>query len=201
MSNTKETASLVLRTSDIFGEDITENALSLIINNAVGSISQNGQLITFKNVNPRLLLGDMFDKYTKFNLNLSSYTTRSSGSSLLEADMTFFMSGFNWSNQGYSLKSGSITNKAVVFTTHLFNTSTLGSEVTINSNTLTFHKPTSNFDITIELRDGLGNYLDQIVNHQTFIFDVVGCDGFQQNEIINNQELPRGNINNHLIIR
>ena len=86
----------------------------------------------------------MYDKYTKFNLNLSCYTMRTPNVHLDEADITYFMSGFNWSNQGYSLKSGSITNKAFIFTCHLFTTTTVGSEVQINSNTITFHKPTSN---------------------------------------------------------
>jgi hypothetical protein len=202
MSNSKETASLVLRTSDIFSDDITTANLNLIINNQVGNIAQNGQYIVFKNVNPSLLLGDMLDKYTKFNLNLSSYSARAPFTQNLESDMTFYMSGFNWSNQCYNLKTGSITNKAVVFTSKLYE-NTNGYDVPINSNTLTFHKPTSgNFDIIIELRDGLGNYLDTVVNHQTFIFDIVGCDGYQTNEraVINNVEIPINNINNRLNI-
>ena len=149
MSNTKETASLILRTSDIFNEDITDSTLGLVINNSVGSIGQNGQLITFKNVNPQLLLGDMYDKFTKFNLNLSCFTTRKTVGNLSDgSDMTYFMSGFNWSNQGYSLKSGSITNQAVFFTHHLTSNAYGGSDVNIKSNSLTFNKPISNFYIT-----------------------------------------------------
>ena len=201
MSNSKETASLVLRTSDIFTDDITTANLNLIINNQVGSIAQNGQYIVFKNVNPKLLLGDMYDKFTKFNLNLSSYSTRAPISQNLESDMTFYMTGINWSNQGYNLKTGAITNKAVVFTSKLYE-NTNGYDVPINSNTLTFHKPTGNFDIVIELRDGLGNYLDTVVNHQTFIFDIVGCDGYECNQraVLNNVNIPINNIDNRLNI-
>ena len=68
----------------------------------------------------------------------------------------------------------------------------------INCNTLTFHRPTSNFDITIELKNGLDQYLSQIVNHQTFVLDIVGCDGYQRNPITNYQEIPVNNIDNRL---
>ena len=51
MSNSKETASLILKTSDITTDDITSATLAAVINNSVGSIDISGQLIRWKNIN------------------------------------------------------------------------------------------------------------------------------------------------------
>ena len=151
MSNSKETCSLVLKTSDITTTDLTSG--NLPINNAIGSIDTSGQRITWKNINPQMLFGDMYDKFDKFNLNLACYSSRKTTANLADADVTFYMSGLQWSNQGYSLKTNSLTNKAVIFSLVLVNTTTSGTDTYgQNSNTLTFFRPTSNFDITIELK-------------------------------------------------
>jgi hypothetical protein len=200
MSNSKETCSLVLKTSDITTTDLTSG--NLPINNAIGSIDTSGQRITWKNINPQMLFGDMYDKFDKFNLNLACYSSRKTTANLADADVTFYMSGLQWSNQGYSLKTNSLTNKAVIFSLVLVNTTTTGTDTYgQNSNTLTFFRPTSNFDITIELKNSIDNYVEQVVNHQTFTFDIVGVDGYQRNPIINNQEIAQKNIDNHLTIR
>jgi hypothetical protein len=142
----------------------------------------------------------MLDKYTKFNMNLSCYSSRKTESSLTDCDMTFFISGsgIKFSNQGYNLASGSLTNKTVLFTSFLTNNTAQGSVAILNNNTITFDRPTTNFDLTIDMRNGIGKYMTKIMNHQTFVLDIVGCDGYQCNLITNNQELPRNNIDNRL---
>jgi len=153
MSNSKETASLVLKTSDITTDDISTTTLAAVINNSVGSIDVSGQLIKWKNINPKLLLGDMYEKYDKFNLNLSCYSSRKVATALADFDVTFYISGLPWSNQGYSIKSQSITQKAVLATLLIDATTSYGVKSDINNNTLTFNKPTGNFDITIEIKN------------------------------------------------
>jgi hypothetical protein len=198
-SNSKETASLVLKTSDITTDDITTVTLATVINNSVGSIDISGQLIKWKNINPKMLLGDMYEKYDKFNLNLACYSSRKVGVQLVDSDITFYISGLQWSNQGYSLKTASITPKATLFSLQLVNTTTIGTDsFGQNMNTLTFYKPTSNFDITIEMKNSVDSYMAQIMSHQTFILDIVGCDGYQRNPITNYQEIPVNNIDNRL---
>jgi len=198
MSNSKETASLVLKTSDITTNDITAVTLAGVINNSIGSIDISGQLIKWKNINPKMLLGDMYEKYDKFNLNLACYSSRKVEFQLVDSDITFYISGLPWSNQSYSLKTNSIIQKAVLSTMYLPNATTFGSDSIINNNTLTFYKPTSNFDITIEMKNGIDSYMGQIMNHQTFVLDIVGCDGYQRNPITNYQEIPVNNIDNRL---
>jgi len=198
-SNTKETASLLLKTSDITTDDISDANLAIGISNSVGQITNNGYTIKWKNISPQLLFGDMYNKYEKFNLNLASYSSRRTAASLSDSEMTYYISGLPWSNQSYSLKSGSLTNKAPLFSLCLVNTTASGTDsFGQNMNTLTFNKPISNFDITIDMRNSIDTTPNQVMNHQTFIFDIVGVDGYQCNPITNNQELPRNNIDNRL---
>ena len=205
MSNSKETCSLVLRTSDISNVNLTDASINTDkIDNEIGSIYNDGSTITWRNINSDLLFSDMKDKYNKFNLNLSCYSSRKVAVDLVDSDITFFISGLNWSNQSYSLKSKSITREAVLFTSLLNNNTIYGDADIINSNTLTFYRPTSNFDITIDMKNGIGNRLNQIMNHQTFVLDIVGTDGYQINNeraVLNNVEIPINNINSRLIIK
>ena len=199
MSNTKETTSLLLKTSDITTNVFDTDGLGDGINNSIGYVSANGQTVTWKNINPKLLLGDMYEKYTKFNLNLCSYCCGNAQLSLQDNDLTYYISGLPWSNQGYSLKTQSLQNKAPLFNLVCQATTAHGADTYgHNSNTLTFNKPTSNFDITIEVKNGIGGNMAMVMPHQSFVFDIVGVDGYQQNPIINNQELPRNNIDNRL---
>jgi hypothetical protein len=197
MSNTKETASLILRTCDITTDDLVTG--NIAINNSFGSISADGQTITWKSINPKILFGDMYEKFTKFNLNLASYCCRKSDLTLTDNDITFFISGLLWSNQAYSLKTQSITQSAPLFNLIVGATASHGIDTYgQNHNTLTFFKPISNFDVTIELKNGVNGKMTQVMPHQSFIFDITGVDGYQQNPITNNQELPRNNIDNRL---
>jgi len=203
MSNSKETCSLILRTSDISNVNLTDESINTDkIDNEIGRIYNDGSTITWRNIDPNLLFGDMLNKYTKFNLNLCAYSSRKVAVDLADSDMTVFISGLNWSNQSYSLKTKSITREAVLFTDLLNNTTLTGDTDIVNTNTLTFYKPTSNFDITIDMKNGIGNRLNQIMNHQTFVIDIVGCEGYQTNDraVLNNVEIPANNINNRLYI-
>ena len=51
MSNSRETASLILKTSDITTDDITTASIDTGINNSVGQITNNGYTIRWKNIN------------------------------------------------------------------------------------------------------------------------------------------------------
>jgi hypothetical protein len=198
-SNYKETSSLILKTADIYNGNLTNQAINVdLINNDIGQITKDGARITWKNINPKVLLGDMYEKFTKFNLHLCSYSMRKLNADLTDNVLLFSMSGLPWSNQGYNLQSKSITNQTLIFSTSLNATSTNGDGFLGSDSTLTFNRPTTNFDITIDIRNSLNAYPNDYLNHQTFSFSITGVDGYQQNPITNNQELPRNNIDNRL---
>ena len=202
MSNTKETASLILRTVDISGDNVditTANLGNGSLITSVGSITENGQCVTWNNIDFRNLLGDMYDKYDKFNINLNGYVSRKVAVNLTDYDATFFVSGLPFSNQTYNVKTGNNGAQSVLWCTNLILTTNNGTATTANSNTMTIYKPKNLCNITINIFNGLNARIAQVVNHQTFIFDITGCDGYERNKVFNNQEILNSQpLNNRL---
>ena len=65
-----ETASLLLKSSELtFGS--TTN---------IGTADTNGTTLTWNNINLRVLLGDLYDKFDRFNLNLNTIATSQANS-------------------------------------------------------------------------------------------------------------------------
>ena len=83
MSENKLVGSLILRTIDI---DPTRNAPTTIVgtappvptpfDNEYGTCAGNGGLITWKNVNIRTCLGELYQKYDRFNLKMTAAQIR-----------------------------------------------------------------------------------------------------------------------------
>ena len=76
MSENKLVGSLVLRTIDI---DLTRAAPTTIVatvptpfDNDYGTCQGNGGVITWKNVNIRTCLGELYKKYDRFNLKMTA---------------------------------------------------------------------------------------------------------------------------------
>jgi len=91
-------ASLILRTSNANYEDILQTTH------------------TWNNINLRTLLGDMFDKYEKFNLILTQMASTPCDGALgtSASDLTLYatISGLPFTNQGY--ENGMISTSAVL---------------------------------------------------------------------------------------
>ena len=140
MSNLKN-ASLVLRTAD----------LPLNDSNNIGSMNASRTIMTWNNINLRLLLGDMYDSYDFFNLNITQITTNigpSFGATIADRNVTLRISGLPFINQTYSVKNGCNTNVA-----HLCNFTKFGGNtiytVSFTNNSLTFGKNQDICNITI----------------------------------------------------
>ena len=90
-----ETVTLILNSFDISSSTnpVTFNnaGVSQTIDNQYGRISDNKLNLTWKNINLKMLMGDMFDKYETFNLYLYQITqSQGCGSS-------FTIGGYNLS--------------------------------------------------------------------------------------------------------
>ena len=66
----QETATLILNTFDINPSQTAADYYNKTIDNQYGRISHNRALITWKNINMRQLLGEMYDRYETFNMYL-----------------------------------------------------------------------------------------------------------------------------------
>ena len=127
----EESASLVLRVADLPNNG----------SNNVGSCDAYHTNMTWNNINLRTLLGDMYDKYDKFNLVPVVFTTGQGTTTFgtAEDDRIFqvYISGLPFTNNVYDTNLKSNTNVAICNTVKFVRSNT----VTINGGVaLTFTK-------------------------------------------------------------
>lgn len=148
MNPNSECASFVLRTCDLPNFASGENSMGST-NNASGSS------YTWKNVDFRSILGEMYTKYDSFNIGLVNMVTTSQPANYaLTADNKLgilYMSGLRWKNSSYDLKSKSKTDNCAIGYVNLSTVSTTtGSVVQFNGLSLnSIAKPYESTDITI----------------------------------------------------
>ena len=94
---------------------------------AKGSVNNFNTVTTWNNINFRLLLGDMYDKYDLFNIRLVSIACDDnrigelvSGNSASDRIVTVNMSGLNFYNQTYDSSTNINTSKTVIATYKLY---------------------------------------------------------------------------------
>ena len=101
----QEKALLVLKTSDLtFGQT-----------NSVGTANATGTQCTWNNINLRVLLGNLYDKYSRFNLCLNTFTTGPCGV-LTDAETGTYitLSGLPFVNNTYGVKNNSLNSEAFI---------------------------------------------------------------------------------------
>jgi hypothetical protein len=169
MSNL-QMASLVLRSSD----------LTLNASTQYGTCDQFRLTQTWNNINLRILLGDMYDKYDLFNICLNTITTASAvantGASNDDRNVILKLSGLPFINQTYSVKQG--CNTAICpISSFLFVSNASTTQLFYSNNCYTFGKSQQSCNLTVQygrvLDDALpttGNAYPSVV----LIFDIVG---------------------------
>lgn len=192
---------LVLRGSD----------LSAGTENTSGSASAFRDVLTWKNINLRNILGPLYDKYDTFNFSLSYVCSGPPTNALTNADVTSFgrgdvrnlilnivVSGLPFIGSNYSQSSQH--NTSSVFCGSFFypahnnlpnNLMMEGCAVTKEfqkSNVITIGKNQEQVNLTITLlRVSDWNPPDMDVNgttplpNTTFVFDITGCDLKKEN--------------------
>ena len=126
-------ATLVLKTSDLTAGSSTN----------IGIMNTNKTDMTWSNINLRLLLGDMYDKYDYFNLYLKDISTAAVGStagaSLDDRNLLIRLGGLPFVNQTYSQSRNA--NQTDVILTPFNNTINVCNNLTIqNGKQFTFAK-------------------------------------------------------------
>jgi hypothetical protein len=102
----QEKALLVLKTSD----------LTFNQTNSVGIANATGTQCTWNNINLRVLLGNLYDKYNRFNLSLNTFTTGPLIGVVSDADTGTYitLSGLPFVNNTYSVKNASLNTEAIL---------------------------------------------------------------------------------------
>ena len=97
MAENKLVGSLILRTIDIeptraFPTTITSGPNPF--NNDYGTMTANGGLVTWKNVNIRTCLGELYRKYNRFNLKMTAAQIRhNTVAAVADAQFLVYISG------------------------------------------------------------------------------------------------------------
>lgn len=171
---------------------VNENA-SLVLNTATGTPNAKYTSCTWSNINLRHLLGDMYDKYDRFNLCLNTIAQGVSDVGFLnnpkDGQCIVRINGLPFVNNTYNISSSgnSLTSNAVIATFN-FTSNSSSVQYFYGSNIATFSKNSDICSITIDyLRvedltvptTGAGKVFPQM----TFIFDIFGIDDYKTNDV------------------
>jgi hypothetical protein len=173
-----QTASLVLKSSDLtFGSTTT-----------VGYADASGTTLTWNNINLRVLLGDIYDQYDRFNLNLNTIATNSAGLIGTSADdrcCYITIQGLPWVNNTYNQKTNSNSN-ATVIASCVFTSGGQTTQYYYGNNTTTFIKNQDICNITINIRkilDDASPLTSVAFPKIMFIFDIEGVEAYKVKDI------------------
>ncbi len=191
MAESKLIGSLVLRTIDIE----PTRAAPIINNNAApfeneyGICAANGGVVTWKNINLRTCLGELYYKYDRFNLKLTAVQLRHTGLTLPDAQLMIYMSGLPFSSgSGYNTRLGPTNQVAIGCANFISGSANIGVTTPIISGLVSFDKPLQNtFNITVELKNSsttatnplISGYSEKttlILGHWSIMCDIYGID-------------------------
>ena len=157
MSENKLIGSLVLRTIDIDPTRFVpiSSLGAAPFENEFGILAANGAVATWKNINLRTCLGELYYKYDRFNLKLTAVQSRHSTITLSDAQFMIYMSGLPFSSgSGYNTRLGPTNQVAIGCVNFISGLPTVGITTSIVSGLVSFDKPLQNtFNITVELKN------------------------------------------------
>ena len=168
-------ATLTLRTT----------SLTINANTSKGVVDQFRTCMTWNNINLRLLLGDMYDKFDNFNLQLAyigcdddrfwngtAYVT-AAGTDESDRIVTLNLSGLNFLNNTYDSDTNNIGSSVVIGTYKFYE---IFAKEYCNS-IVTITKGSDMCNLTIQYKDIFLNTTPSTASsypHMTFVFNVYG---------------------------
>ena len=194
----QETATLILNTYNISQAVSTPSTFyNKTVDNQYGTITNNRCTLTWKNINMKQVLGEIYNKYETFNLKLyqmaQTTTMINSGSAISNQSslVDVRISGLPFINDGYNIASRN--NSSGLYLTSLlltiFNYLSTGIVTTYNPICLTFGK-CENVDITIDMKrtkDQIYPVIEQAdtaLGQFIFTFKIYGIPTREPNSII-----------------
>ena len=140
MAENKLVGSLILRTIDIEPTRVRPVPASQSFSNDYGICNANGCFVLWKNDNIRTCLGELYNKYDKYNLQMTSFQVRQNTTTGPTVDSHFvvYMSGLPFSNYNTSLGPN---NGAALGCVNFNTTGTTGTTTFFTSGLVSFDKP------------------------------------------------------------
>ena len=153
----QEFATFHLNTSDILNSNVAGN---YPVVNQYGSVNTIRTDYTWNNIDFKTILGDMYDKYKKFNIHLCSVSydqIAAYGATLNDRNLIINVFGFPFSNCTYESRNNSnvsfYNGGSITFVQN-----TAGQTYLLDSNMMTIYSPTN--PQTIRIRLSLINGVD-----------------------------------------
>lgn len=155
-------ASLILKTSDFSSQ--SDFVYGTAYNSSKFYANEKMSSMTWRNINLRDLLGDIYDKYDYFNICLNTLSTAQANLIDPNSDarnVSIKLNGLNFYNQGYTSKTLTVNNNSTIIGTFNFTPSASSTQYYYGCNIATFKKSADIVDITIEYP----RILDDIVSN------------------------------------
>jgi hypothetical protein len=193
-----ESRILNLKSIDINSSGTYADYYNTTIVTAYGKVEENRSKLTWTNIDMRQILGDMFDKYDRFNISLNFVGTSETGTGEeTTSDFRFFqvmLSGLSFTTT-YNHSYKSSDNKALMGLVN-FPLTAQTAYITNqqNSATYTFEK-TQNVSLTIDLLNIFDNtyYVPDdntsLIGHTIFSFTITGVDAFEKEKLVKNYDV------------
>ena len=197
-----ESINFVLKSTDINSDNTAATYYGLTYTNNIGSVAQNRNSITWNNVNLRMLLGEMYDRYDKFNISLNFIAGSRTGSVVEDAptnrNVSVRMRGLNFTSS-YSQASGNNNNSIVLSTIQIpltNNTAWVNNYFT--QQYFTFQKQET-ATITIDLISVLTDTFPtptqstKLIGHLLYSFNIFGCEEYKntKNDLNTNLDIRK----------
>ena len=184
MAENKLVGSLILRTIDIDPTRTKPNPIAdQAISNDYGICDANGCYVIWKNVNIRTCLGELYNKYDKYNLKMTSIQIRHNTTTgpTENAQFVVYISGLPFSNYNTSLGPN---NGAALGCANFNAVGTNGVTTSFTSGLVSFEKPLQDIlNISILLKNSStlisNGYKEPTANflgHYSIICDIYGID-------------------------
>ena len=181
MAENKLVGSLILRTIDIDPTRVRPVPASQSFSNDYGICNANGCFVLWKNVNIRTCLGELYNKYDKYNLKMTSFQVRLNSGTTPDEQFVLYISGLPFSNYNTSLGPN---NGAAVGCVNLVTANSAGTTTSFTSGLVSFDKPLQDIlNISILLKNSSTNILNgytetttNVLGHYSIICDIYGIE-------------------------
>jgi hypothetical protein len=170
----------------------TNQNASLVLSTTTSINNASRTSFTWNNIDLRTLLGDMYNKYDRFNLCLNTIASGISNNYLAaqaDAQVLVRVSGLPWVNNTYNITSTSGYNTGnTVIASFLFVNNSQQTQYFYGSNMAVFSKNSDIASITIDYVRVSDLASPAVVNGTTyptmaFIFDIFGIDDYKINQM------------------
>ena len=194
-----QSVNLILKTTQINLDNTAATYYGNTVTSLTGIVSNNRTSFTWNNINFRLLLGDMYDKYERFNINLNFVAGGATGSTLEPVpDNRMFLvklSGLPFTSS-YNQPTNTNINQVVLTAIQVpLSASTTWYNNFFTTQYCTFTKQDI-VNISIDLHTVATDTTyttatSRMLGHCVFSFNIYGVDDFENKDItVHKNEIP-----------